>query len=114
VNADSENVSVPAHLLSPKGGEHFVLRAVGDASVEQGILDGDFLICRSFDTSPIAGKVCVCLVGDETTVRRYCPEGKEVRLASLAPGGADISLPREEVRVKCEVVGLMRRFGGGA
>ncbi len=40
----NDRVTVPGHLLSPRGGEHYVLRVVGESMIDEGIHDGDFVI----------------------------------------------------------------------
>src|SRR6187431_602293 len=40
----NERLVVPGHLLDPKGGDHYVLRVVGESMVEEGIYDGDYVV----------------------------------------------------------------------
>src|SRR5687767_13829590 len=41
---NDETLDVPASMIS--GGENFVLKIVGDSMIEDGILDGDFVIVK--------------------------------------------------------------------
>jgi repressor LexA len=66
---DDETIDVPASMLS-RGGEHFSLRVRGDSMIEDGILDGDYVIIRKQDTAR-NGETVVALVGNAATIKRY-------------------------------------------
>ena len=65
---------MPGHLLSPRGGDHYVLRVVGDSMIDEGIHDGDFVIVLRRDLAE-PGEMVVALVGDDATLKRFYPEG---------------------------------------
>jgi repressor LexA len=104
-----EKVNVPAHLLSTRGGEHYVLRVVGESMIEEGIHDGDFVVVLKRDTAE-PGEMVVALIGDEATLKRFYPEGDTVRLQPANPTMQPIRVPARDVRVQGMVVGLMRKF----
>ena len=110
----SERVTVPGHLLVGRG-EHHVLRVVGDSMIEDGIYDGDYVIVLR-EEEPLDGDMCVCLVGDNATLKRYYREGPVVRLQPANRFVDPIRVPAADVRVQGVVVGLMRKFqrGGAA
>jgi repressor LexA len=105
----SERVAVPGHLLSSRQGEHYVLRVVGESMIDEGILDGDFIIVLRRDTAE-PGEMVVALVGDDATLKRFYPEGNMVRLQPSNPTMAPIREPAQNVRIQGVVVGLMRKF----
>jgi repressor LexA len=107
--AGSERVTVPGHLLSARGGEHYVLRVVGDSMIEEGIHDGDFVVVLRREAAE-PGEMVVALVGDDATLKRFYPEGDTVRLQPANPVMKPIRVPAREVRVQGVVVGLMRKF----
>lgn len=107
--ANNERVTVPGHLLNPRGGDHYVLRVVGESMIEEGIFDGDFVIVLRRDTAE-PGEMVVALVGDEATLKRFYPEGPMVRLQPANPTMQPIRVPARDVRVQGVVVGLMRKF----
>jgi repressor LexA len=105
----NDRVTVPGHLLSPRGGDHYVLRVVGESMIEEGIYDGDFVIVlRREQAEP--GEMVVALVGDDATLKRFYPEGPVVRLQPANPTMQPIRVPARDVRVQGVVVGLMRKF----
>lgn len=104
-----DNVSVPGHLLSARGGEHYVLRVVGDSMIGEGIHDGDYVIVLRRELAE-PGEMVVALVGDEATLKRFYPEGRMVRLQPANTAMQPIMVPAKDVRVQGIVVGLMRKF----
>jgi repressor LexA len=105
----NERVTVPGHLLSARGGDHYVLRVVGDSMIEEGIHDGDFVVVLRRETVD-PGEMVVALIGDEATLKRYYLEGATVRLQPANPTMQPIRVPARDVRVQGVVVGLMRKF----
>ena len=105
----SERVTVPGHLLSARGGEHFVLRVVGDSMIEEGVHDGDFVIVLRREAAE-PGEMVVALIGDDATLKRFYPEGEMVRLQPANPSMQPIRVPARYLRVQGVVVGLMRKF----
>jgi|SRR5579863_1815251 len=105
----SERVTVPGHMLSARGGEHYVLKVIGDSMIDEGIHDGDFVVVlRRERVEP--GEMVVALIGDEATLKRFYPEGEMVRLQPANPTMQPIRVPARDVRVQGVVVGLMRKF----
>ncbi len=62
----------------PKG-DTFTLRVIGDSMKDAGIFDKDFVIVRKQQVAR-SGEIVVAIIGGEATVKRYYPEGKQVRL----------------------------------
>ncbi len=108
--ADHEQVDVPQHLLtSGNGDNHFVLKVRGDSMIDEGIHDGDLVVVQRRETAT-AGEMVVALVGSDATLKRFYPEGREIRLQPANPAMQPIRVPAAEVRIQGIVVGLMRRF----
>lgn len=107
---ERERVTVLAHLLSPHGGDHYVLRVVGDSMIDESIRDGDYVIVLRRDVVE-PGEMVVCIVGKEATIKRYYPEDNDmIRLEPANPWLQPVRLPAQDVRVQGVVVGLMRKF----
>lgn len=108
----NERITVPGHLLSPRGGEHYVLRVVGDSIKEEGIRDGDYVIVLKRESLDeiASGEMCVVLVGDDASIKRVYHEGPMIRLHPANEDMPPIRVPRSEVKVQGAVVGLMRKF----
>lgn len=106
---DSERLSVPADLVR-NAEETFVLRVRGDSMVEEGIQEGDFIICERRKTAR-NGQVVVALVNNyETTVKYFHLEGEDVRLQPANPYMAPIYVKAKDVEIQGVVVGLVRRY----
>lgn len=106
---DNQRVTVPGHLLSPRGGEHYVLRVVGDSMIEEAIRDSDYVIVRRGKTVE-NGEMAVVLVGDEVTIKRVYVDGETTRLVPANLEKNPIYVPTRDVRIQGVVVGLMRKF----
>lgn len=62
-----EMIDFGALLASP---DHFILEVKGESMIEEGILDGDFVICRQVKAAS-EGEIVVALIdGEEATLKR--------------------------------------------
>ncbi len=105
----SERLSVPADLVR-NADETFVLRVRGDSMIEEGIQEGDFIICERRNQAR-NGQVVVALVNNyETTVKYFHHEGEQVRLQPANPYMAPIYVKATDVAIQGVVVGLVRRY----
>lgn len=96
---------VPREFLG--GGEGFMLRVKGESMIEDGIMDGDYVIVRKQETAENSDTV-VAMVEDEATVKRFYKEGKRFR---LQPANSDMEpMYFDDVQVIGKVVGLMRKM----
>ncbi len=105
----SESLPVPDHLLGGPQEQHYVLRVVGQSMIEEGIHDGDFVVVRQ---SPVAevGEMVVALIDGEATLKRFYPEGAEVRLQPANVLMQPIRVAADRLVIQGIVVGLMRKF----
>lgn len=107
-NIESE-IAIDASF-APKG-DSFTLRVVGDSMRGAGILDGDIVLVQKQDVAR-KSDIVVAIIGEEATVKRYFPEGRQVR---LQPENDDfepiiVSKSSRELRIAGKVVGLMRKL----
>jgi repressor LexA len=104
----SDSFAVPAALLGP--GEHYALEVSGDSMVEEGILDGDYVLIRKSDTAR-EGEIVVALIDDEeATLKTFRREGSMVR---LDPANRSYEPQRYEprrVKIQGKLAGLIRRY----
>lgn len=105
----ADRVIVPGHLLHSRGGDHYVLRVVGDSMIEEAIYDGDYVIVLRREVAE-PGEMVLAHVGDDSTLKRYYPEGDTVRLVSANKEKPDVVVPASEVRISGVAVGIMRKF----
>ncbi|HEX2643192.1 MAG TPA: transcriptional repressor LexA [Thermoanaerobaculia bacterium] len=104
-----DRVAVPIHLLNPRGGDHYVLRVVGESMIDEGIHDGDFVIVQRRELAE-PGEMVVALIGDDATLKRFYPEGDMVRLQPSNPTMQAFRVSARELKIQGIVVGLMRKF----
>ncbi|HSM13704.1 MAG TPA: transcriptional repressor LexA [Thermoanaerobaculia bacterium] len=104
-----ETIGVPRLLFGERPQEHYVLRVAGDSMIEEGIHDGDWVVVERRDRAR-PGEMVVALLGDEVTLKRFYPEGEQVRLQPSNPTMAPLRVRAVDVRVQGIVVGLMRRY----
>jgi repressor LexA len=91
-------------------GDLFMLRVRGDSMVEAGILDGDFVVCRSQKTADDGDIVVAGIPGDEATVKTFTRSGDHVVLLPANPRLGPMEFDPADVHVFGRVVTVMRRL----
>ncbi|HVS62482.1 MAG TPA: transcriptional repressor LexA [Thermoanaerobaculia bacterium] len=104
-----ETLEVPAHLLRANSREHYVLQIDGQSMIDEGVLDGDYVVVRRREQAE-PGEMIVALIEGDATLKRYYPEGRRVRLQPANVEMEPIWVDAEQLRIQGVVVGLMRRF----
>ena len=103
-NATAE---VPPKMLSGKK-RAFVLEVRGESMIDDGILDGDFVIVEEAETANNGDVVVALLENGLATLKKFFKETTRVRLepanAKMAPIFA------VDVRIQGRVVGVVRKF----
>lgn len=106
---DADTIAVPEELVGQ--GDTFVLRVKGRSMVNEGILDGDFIVVQSRANAD-NGETVVALVRGEATVKRlYREKAGMVRLQPASDDMAPIVVPGSEVEIRGVVVAVMRKYG---
>lgn len=90
-------------------GDLFMLRVRGDSMIDVGILDGDFVVCRSQSTADEGEIVVAGIPGDEATVKTFTTKGDQVVLLPANPRLGPIELDPADVQVFGRVVTVLRR-----
>jgi len=87
----------------------FVLQVKGDSMVEEGILDGDYVVIEE-DEQVSNGDIVVALLENGlATLKRFFKEATRVR---LEPANSSMSpIYATNVKVQGKVVGVIRKFG---
>ncbi|WP_456374989.1 transcriptional repressor LexA [Thiolapillus sp.] len=106
--AGHETISVPPPLCTNK--PCYVLEVKGDSMIEEGILDGDWVIIEKRDTAR-NGEIVVALIdGEEATLKRIeQQQGKVILHPANASMQAMTFLP-EQVQIQGVLVGQMRSY----
>lgn len=93
-------------------GESFSLRVKGLSMKNAGILDGDIVMVKKQSVAQ-KGDIVVAIINGEATVKRYIPEGNQIRLQPENDAFEPIMVKKGsgEFRVAGKVVGLLRKMG---
>jgi repressor LexA len=91
-------------------GDIFMLRVRGDSMIDAGILDGDFVVCRSQSTADDGDIVVAGIPGDEATVKTFNRSGDRVVLLPANERLAPMEYPAADVHVYGRVVTVLRRL----
>ena len=105
-----ESIEVPASLLGK--GEHFVLRVRGESMIDDGILDGDFVVVSRREKAEI-GQTVIALVRGEATLKRYYVEGQRVRMQPANAAMKPLTFDARDVTIQGVVTGLIRDYAHG-
>jgi len=95
-----------------RGREVFALKVKGDSMIEDGILDGDYVIIRRQETADNGDIVCV-LIDGEATLKRFYRRGNTMTLRPANKNYSPIVVSQEEpggFRIQGKAIGLTRRF----
>jgi repressor LexA len=91
-------------------GELFMLKVRGDSMVDAGILDGDFVICRTEATAQDGEIVVAGIPGEEATVKTFRREGSEIVLVPHNERLEPLRFAPDEVQVFGKVVTVIRKM----
>jgi repressor LexA len=91
-------------------GDLFMLRVRGDSMIGAGILDGDFVVCRSQNTADDGDIVVAGIPGDEATVKTFTRTGDRVVLLPANERLGPMEFPAGDVQVFGRVVTVLRRL----
>lgn len=110
---EARPIEVPQFMLKPRM-EHYLLKIKGDSMIDEGILDGDFVIVQKTETAK-SGDVVVALIDSEATIKRLNirkdEEGeKQIELLAANSKYAPIRIrPGQDFRIQGIYSGLLRK-----
>jgi repressor LexA len=103
-----DSFTVPGELVRRQNS--FVLRVKGDSMVEDGILDGDYIVVEE-RASAENGETVVALMDGEATVKRfYRDRGGRVRLVPANAAMSPIIAKEKDVTIRGVVVAVVRKY----
>ena len=102
-----ELLPIPADFTGE--GQLFMLRVRGDSMIDDGILDGDFVVCRAQTTAENGDIVVAGIPGEEATVKRFTRKGKQVVLLPANPRLSPLEYDAADVTIFGKVVTVLRR-----
>lgn len=104
----SDSIDVPPAMVGT--GEHFVLHVAGDSMIDDGILDGDYVVVRKQATAE-NGQTVVALLDNEATVKRLHRNGRIIELHPANPTMQPITIDADvPFRIEGVVVGVIRHY----
>lgn len=102
----NETIDIPRSMMGP---DVFALRVRGDSMIEDGILEGDYVVIQRTN-QPKNGDIVVALLDDENvTLKRYYKEKDTIRLQPANPKYPPIRTNQVEIQGK--VLGVIRSLG---
>ena len=105
---ERETFAVPVNLVNDPGNS-YILRVKGDSMIDDGILDGDYVIVQR-NPSPKNGDVVVALLDNAyATLKRFYRENNGIRLQPANSTMQPIYV--KDPIIQGVVTGLLRRFG---
>lgn len=100
-------VNIPSSMLSGKK-RSYVLQVKGDSMIEDGILDGDYVVIEQQHLANDGDIVVALLENGLATLKRYFRETNRIR---LEPANASMDpIYATDVKVQGKCVGVIRRF----
>ena len=103
-----ELVPMPGDITGE--GELFMLRVRGDSMIDDGILDGDYVVVRRQSVAYRNDIVVAGIPGEEATVKRFTKDGNKVTLTPANPTMKPMVFRSDEVDLFGKVVTVMRRL----
>lgn len=102
-------IAVPSTLVhSPEN--TYILQTQGDGLREEGIHHGDLLLIESRQDI-LPGEIILGLINQHDTVlKRYYPEGQNIRLESQHSGGSSLTIRYEHITIQGVLIGLWRMY----
>ena len=85
-----------------------MLRVKGNSIIDDGILDGDYVVIESSETAHNGDIVVALLEGGVATLKRFFRESTRIR---LEPANSEMSpIYATNVRIQGKAVGIIRKF----
>ena len=91
-------------------GSLFMLKVRGDSMIDDGIMDGDFVVVRQQPTADNGDVVVAGIPGDEATVKRFSSRNGTVVLTPANERLSPMEFSDDEVTVYGKVVTVLRRL----
>jgi len=103
----NETIDIPRDMM---GRKTFALRVRGDSMIEDGILEGDFVIIEQI-TTPKNGDIVVALIdNDKATLKRFYNEKDNIRLQPANHTMKPMFFAKKRVTIQGKVKGVIRKF----
>lgn len=103
----NETIDIPRDMM---GRKTFALRVRGESMIEDGILEGDYVIIEQ-TSSPRNGDIVVALVDNaNATLKRFYDEKTNIRLQPANKTMKPMLFRRDRITIQGKVKGVIRKF----
>lgn len=103
----NETIDIPRDMMGKKT---FALRVRGESMIEDGILDGDYVIIEQTN-SPRNGDIVVALVDNaNATLKRFYDEKGQIRLQPANSSMKPMRFAKKRITIQGKVRGVIRKF----
>ena len=107
---DYEEIELTPDIVRRQNGL-YALRVKGDSMIDALINDGDIVVMRHQSVAEVGEMVAVRLKDrDETTLKKFYPEGKQVRLQPANPRVKPIFVSRANLEIQGKVMAVIRQM----
>jgi repressor LexA len=106
---NEETVPIPDSFL-PRRGNYYVLRVKGESMIDEHIRDGDYVVVESRESAYPGATVVALIDDDSVTLKKFYPEGGNVRLQPANESMKPIILDGTRVKIQGVVVSVMRKY----
>jgi repressor LexA len=103
---DNETINVPSSMLGNKN--YFALKVKGESMIEDGILDGDYIIAEQKQEANNGDIVVALLDKKYATLKRFYKEKDHIRLQPANSLMEPIRVKHAEIQGK--LIGLIRKY----
>ena len=104
----ADHIAVPEQFIRRR--DTFVLKVVGSSMVQDGILDGDYIVVEQRPQAD-NGETVVAVVGGEATVKRlYRDRPGRIRLQPANDAMAPLVVKERDCEVRGVVVAVLRKY----
>jgi repressor LexA len=109
-----EAIEVPDSIVIPEDlvrrQQSFVLQVRGDSMVEDGILDGDYIVVEERQTAQ-TGDTVVAMIDGQATVKKFFREkGGKIRLQPANSRMQPIVVRERDLEIRGAVVAVLRKY----
>jgi len=107
---DHQEIELTPDIVQKQEGL-YALRVKGDSMIDALISDGDIVVMRHQAVAEVGEMVAVRLKDrNETTLKRFYPEGEQVRLQPANPKVKPIFVPPANVEIQGKVMAVIRQL----
>lgn len=103
----NETIDIPRDMI---GARTFALRVRGESMIDEGILDGDYVIIEQTN-SPRNGDIVVALIDNaNATLKKFYAEKDNIRLQPANKTMKPMLFRKSQVTIQGKVKGVIRKF----